>query len=110
MNYKQVYEEFWRDIVEDEETGELNLDQVQRELSDYYSAMELVPRAYAEVTGGTLSKLLTAPDAIAEYAERNYYIWAADAILDRVDEFSDMSEAGIRTTILETLGLTEDDL
>jgi hypothetical protein len=109
VDYKAVYDDFWKEIVENED-GTLNLDQVQRELSDYYSAMELVPRAYSEVTGDRISKLLTDPSAVAEEAEHHYYVWAADAVLDRVDEFHDMTEAEIRAAILDALNLKEKDL
>ncbi len=54
-DYNQVYEEFWKDIIEDE-NGNLNKDQVKRELADFYFIMNEVPKVYMEVTGGMISK------------------------------------------------------
>jgi hypothetical protein len=54
-DYKKDYEDFWKEIIEDE-NGNINMDQLQRELSDYSICLENVPKVYCAVTGGMLSK------------------------------------------------------
>ena len=53
--YQEEYEEFWKDIVENED-GTLNKDQVMRELSDYSMVMNNCTRAYYTMTNGRISK------------------------------------------------------
>lgn len=55
IDYEKVYEEFWKGIVEDE-NGNLNIDQVKRELSDFKFIIDQLPYIYCEVTGNRLSK------------------------------------------------------
>ena len=54
-NYLEIYEEFWKSIVENED-GTLNLDQIKKELSDFYFIMEQASMVYEEVTNGRISK------------------------------------------------------
>lgn len=72
-DYEQVYEDFWRDIVENVD-GTLNKDAVMRELSDFYNMLEEVPQVYLHVTGWQLSKpnyLASSVISVAdEYQER----------------------------------------
>lgn len=53
--YQEEYEEFWKDIVENED-GTLNKDQVMRELSDYSMVMDNCARAYSTMTKQRISK------------------------------------------------------
>ena len=53
--YQQEYEDFWKDIVENED-GTLNKDQVMRELSDYSMVMDNCARAYCLMTKQRISK------------------------------------------------------
>jgi hypothetical protein len=53
--YEKVYDTFWKTIVEDDD-GNLNVDQVKRELFDWYFSMQEVAKVYSEITGGRLSK------------------------------------------------------
>lgn len=54
-DYEKKYEEFWKDIVENED-GTLNKDQIMRELSDYSMIMDNCTKAYMAMTNGTISK------------------------------------------------------
>ncbi|MBP3504695.1 MAG: hypothetical protein J6K18_06160 [Bacilli bacterium] len=54
-DYKKEYEEFWKDIVENDD-GTLNKDQVMRELSDYSMVMDNCARAYCLMTHQRISK------------------------------------------------------
>lgn len=69
--YKQVFDDFWKEIVCDE-NGNLKLDQVQRELFDYWVAIQNVPKVYCELTGGMFSKLNTDAAYVINAAEEHY--------------------------------------
>ncbi|MEH2135417.1 hypothetical protein [Nostoc sp.] len=69
--YKQVFDDFWKEIVCDE-NGKLKLDQVQRELFDYWVAIQNVPKVYCQVTGGLFSKLNTDASYVIDAAEERY--------------------------------------
>lgn len=70
-DYVQTYRDYWADIVEDGD-GNLNLDQVMRELHDYTEFMGQASEVYAELTGGRISKPNTmAFEVIAEADELN---------------------------------------
>ena len=56
-DYKEDYADFWKDIVET--NGVLDLDKVQRELSDFHFLMEEALKVYMEVSGGMISKTNT---------------------------------------------------
>ena len=69
INHKQNYEEFWKDLVETD--GVLDLDKIQRELSDYHFMLEEVPKVYCSVSGGMISKPNTyAFEVIGEFDKR----------------------------------------
>lgn len=53
--YQEEYEDFWKDIVENED-GTLNKDQVMRELSDYSMVMDNCAKAYCLMTHQRISK------------------------------------------------------
>ncbi len=53
-DYKKVYEDYWKDLVE--KGGVLDKDAVMRELSDYEFMLDQVPIVYCEVTGNRISK------------------------------------------------------
>lgn len=55
QDYIQEYNDFWKDIVENED-GTLNKDQVMRELSDYSMVMDNCARAYCLMTHSRISK------------------------------------------------------
>ncbi|MED1863345.1 hypothetical protein P4V41_07735 [Fictibacillus nanhaiensis] len=84
-DYEKVYDEFWKDLVENED-GSLNLDQVKRELADFRLLIQEVPKVYEELTG--LSKPLTRAEAILsivndKYIRKEYML---DDIYDMADE------------------------
>lgn len=49
--------EFWEPIICDK-NGNIDVEQLKKELCDYYFVIKEVPKVYCEVTGGTLSKIL----------------------------------------------------
>lgn len=52
---EQVYEDFWEEIICDSD-GNIDIEQVKKELCDYYNILQQVPKVYNEITGGWLSK------------------------------------------------------
>jgi len=69
-DYKEEYAEFWKDIVET--NGVLDLDKVQRELSDFYFLMEEAPKVYMEVSGGMISKTNTYASEVLNLFEEKF--------------------------------------
>ncbi|WP_226035754.1 hypothetical protein [Aquibacillus saliphilus] len=82
--YERVYDEFWKDIVE--ENGKVNLDQIKRELADYRQLLNDVPKVYEEVCG--LSKANTRPDYVINYLNDHYIVkeYALDDLKDFVED------------------------
>lgn len=67
---EETYKNFWKDIICDE-NGEVNIEQVKKELCDFYKIIQEVPKVYSEVTGGLLSKpLYDAGTVISVFNER----------------------------------------
>ena len=62
-DYKEIYEDFWKDIVEDE-NGELNKEQVMKELADFHFLIKNIPKIYDHVTGGNCSNPMTLPEVV----------------------------------------------
>ncbi|MGN1352249.1 MAG: hypothetical protein ACI4VE_05710 [Clostridia bacterium] len=71
-DYKQEYNNFWKDIVENED-GTLNKDQVMRELSDYSMVMDHCSSAYSVMTDGIISKPNTLFSAVEGIFNENYF-------------------------------------
>lgn len=67
---ERVYQEFWKGIVEN--NGELDLEQVKKELFDFWQVMERVPKVYMHITGGHVSKILTDPGVVMSLADDFY--------------------------------------
>lgn len=60
--------EFWAPILIDKGTGKLNMEQLKKELFDYWTLMDAVPKVYMEITNGRISKPNTDPAAVlSEY-------------------------------------------
>ena len=69
-DYVKTYYNVWRDIVTDE-NGNLNFDQVMRELHDYSNLMEEASKVYYEVSGGMFSKPNTAARHVISKVEED---------------------------------------
>lgn len=88
----EVYEDFWRDIIEP--NGVVDLDQVKRELHDFKVVMEEVRKVYYTITGGRISKVNT----------------AATAVLGVVEELRDDDIERLRGVIQELDGMMQESL
>jgi hypothetical protein len=78
-DYEKTFDAFWADIVLGPD-GELNLDQVKRELHDYKMLLNEVPLVYQSVTGGVISKpntlareVIALADEVCEERALEYY-------------------------------------
>lgn len=67
---EHVFQTFWRAIVMP--AGHWDLQQVKRELFDYWCVLQEVRQVYAHVTGGRISKQNTVASAVIEAADEHY--------------------------------------
>lgn len=77
---EKLYRDYWAPIVE--KGGALDIEQVKRELFDFYQMIERVPKVYTHVTGGLISKHLTDPDAVCGVADDHYEELTQEAIAE----------------------------
>lgn len=85
---------FWRDIILDED-GEIDVDQLKRELSDFHYMIDNTTRVFSEVSGHRISKPNTHADAvIGEYNNQlqEHYQFAKDDILELIEGVDDPEE------------------
>ncbi len=85
-NYEQVYNDFWKGIVEDE-NGNVNMDQVKRELYDFHVLIGNIPIIFDHVTGGGCSKPMTKPEVVIalhdDYMKQQIDFYIEDALENR---------------------------
>jgi predicted phosphohydrolase len=83
---EKVYEDFWRDILEKD--GILDMQQLKKELFDFWNVMQNVPKVYDHVTGGKVSKILTDPKVVCDLADE---LFSGDLHKLNYDEFANES-------------------
>jgi len=66
----EVYEEFWKVIIEP--NGEIDFDQVKKELYDYACVMHEVAKVYCELTGSRISKPNTKAESVISVVNEHY--------------------------------------
>ena len=71
-DYKKIYEDFWKDIVENKD-GSLNKLQIMKELADYSTIMDNCSKVYEMVTANTISKPYADFETVYHYFSE-YYI------------------------------------
>lgn len=52
---EEIWQEEWKEICTDEQ-GNIDLEQIKKELSDFSMMLEEVPKVYCHITDSTLSK------------------------------------------------------
>jgi len=62
---------FWEPIVIKPD-GSIDIEQVKKELHDFYVAMQEVPKVYCHITGNRLSKILYDADVVIAAADAHY--------------------------------------
>lgn len=70
MTVEEVWQEFWLPIVAP--NGTVDIEQIKKELSDYWRFMDNCAQVYAHVTGNQISKVNTDPDVVCVYADTYY--------------------------------------
>ena len=94
-NYEKVYQEFWKSIVEDSD-GNIDLEQIKKELADYRDLMREVTKVYSELTN--FSKPFTRAEYIINAVN--------DRMIDKqmaYDDLTMMAENGKVTLTVERL-------
>jgi len=81
-NYKEIYDKYWKENVEDE-NGNLDKDKVMRELADYWFVLGEVPKVYCHVTGNRISKPNTYASEVISEADEHYNDIHADIELPK---------------------------
>lgn len=87
---EHVWKTFWEQIVTKPGYG-VSLNEVKKELYDYYQLLQNVPKVYMEVTGGNISSPFVDPDVVISLFE------------DHVNDI-------VKTTIAETFESEEEEL
>ena len=80
-DYRKVYEEFWKPIIE--ASGEPSFDQIMRELSDYKFLMDQASKVYYHVTGGLLSKTNYHAHTVTDVADEHTQKFIDEALEDQ---------------------------
>ena len=73
---EKVWQEFWLPIISP--SGTVDLQQIKRELFDFHTVINEVPKAYCEITGNQFSKATTQAIHIIADAEDHYRRWFQD--------------------------------
>jgi hypothetical protein len=66
-----VYRDFWKGILE--KNGQLDMNQLKKELCDFHSLILNSKKVYDHVTGGKISNIFTDPDIVCTMADDNYF-------------------------------------
>lgn len=96
---------FWKDIVLTED-GKLNVEQVEKELSDFRFIMEQVPLVYSHITNGNLSKVNYFASAVIGEADRVQQQEIEEAVKEAV-ELKDAEISTLKEQMRDMLVFTE---
>lgn len=88
LDYVKKWEEFWKGFCTNSD-GTLNLDAIQRELSDYSMILHNVPGVYMHATGGMVSYPTTWPSVVRSLADDHTNRVCEEAIEDAKDHSLD---------------------
>ena len=103
-DYEKEYEEFWKDIVENED-GSLNKDQVMRELSDYSMIIDNCTKAYMIMSDGMISKPHTCFFEVENIFDDRYIKkeYVKEEIEGMIEDSSDFNE--LKKYLIEYFGI-----
>lgn len=109
---EKVWQEFWKDIICDE-NGNIDLEQIKKELYDFHIVMNEVPKVYSEITGGMLSYITYPAETVLEVYHDKYgnKIWAHELLPDDWDLITADCETNedYKKAIFEYLEIEEED-
>jgi hypothetical protein len=86
--YEKIYNEFWKPIIEKEDDI-FDIDQIKKELADYYIILENFRKVYLEITGQRFGNVLTDPIHILDEFEKATKQDIQDSIEDLIDSYED---------------------
>lgn len=89
---------FWESLVM--KNGVLDLEQLKKELADWYYVMEQVPQVYATVTGGLLSKVTYEADSVIRAFEDYLTREIDDAVDERIATLREVVDAQAEDELL----------
>lgn len=108
---EKVWQEFWKDIVCDE-NGNVDLEQIKKELCDFRFMMNEVPKVYSEITGGLLSYPTYEAETVLMVYRDKYgnKIWAHEYLPDDWDDITADCETNedYKKAIFKYLEIEED--
>ena len=103
--------EFWKPIICDND-GNIDVEQLKKELCDYYFVINEVPKVYCEVTGGTLSKILYDSETVISFFKERFgqKAVAVDYLVDDWNIVTDECETNedYKKALFEYLGCEEE--
>lgn len=71
-DHEDLWNRFWRGILTNSDTDELDMGMLKRELWDFYVALTEVPKVYCHITGGRLSKVTYSAGTVIAEADEYY--------------------------------------
>ena len=101
---EKVYQEFWKDIVENED-GTLNVEQVKKELADYSMVMDNCASAYEEMSGSLITKPNTYFSEVLKIFQEKF--WNVDFVKDDIrDMLNDVDDIeALKSELIEYFDL-----
>lgn len=96
-HYEEIYQEFWKSIIEDKD-GNIDIEQVKKELADYKMLLEEVPKVYNELTG--FSKPHTRAEVIIDAIN--------ERMIDKQMAFDDLTMAAVNGEVTLTVERLKD--
>lgn len=84
-DYRKTFERFWKPILTDE-NGNLDLDQIMRELHDFHFIMTNVSKVYSHITNNLLSKCNYHSATVINCAEEHYQSLQNEAYAEGLEE------------------------
>jgi hypothetical protein len=102
---EEDWDEFWQPIIAPD--GEIDVEQLKKELSDFRWVMEQVPKVYMHITGGTLSKVMYEARTVITYADDECTKICNEAVAEETKELRELCAAALLN--LETLGFKDDE-
>lgn len=79
------WKQFWEPLLI-KSNGKIHMEQMKKELSDFYVLIHYIPEIYCEVTGGMVSKHLTCPSAVIREYQNNVERQCEYAVEDAKEE------------------------
>jgi hypothetical protein len=87
---KYIIDEFWDDILVKD--GKIDIEQLKKELSDFYYIIQNVPEVYCEITGNRISKPYTEAAVVLDYYREYLNESIKEAFNDFIENYLEWDE------------------